>query len=666
MKAVDDPDIDRFPEPGPANNPLASWYSPGLSDELGDRLLMFDNSSAPSLELLRFRPALTAHPAFEAALRERVDQLSVFSHPSFSTIRAVEHLGRSDGLALLSNYIPGRRLSEVLQEARGPAFATALIQLLAPALSSLRQQGGTGAGHGSMASNRIIITPEGRLVIVEHALGPALEALRLDPVRLRAEFGVAVPPSRDPYPRLDIRADYFQLGLVALSLLVGRQVRPDVTPDQVAQLLAQVAPNADRESPVLFRRLRVWLERALQLNGEIFRSPSDAQDALNSVADPAAAPRTLQHRPARAIPAHTETSPASAAESRPSIDVVTAAPPAGRDTITPPDPPGHIAIATASEDADRAPIGEASSTPVEREPLAEASAGPASWNGYRDAISDHVMPRVNESMTMLKRSGARLRSSLSTAFEFPAPGLAQSVAAVLALCVIGESLVIATLLNRRAAPATPAVLVETGIPGADVVVDGQPAGTTPLQLTIGKDTHSVRVVDARPPVPTAGLEPEPAAVSPAPAASRSDAVTPPAPQRSGGIRLVSPFEVEVFDGEQRLGSSATGIVSAAAGRRELDLINARLGYRARRVVDVKVGRVTAVELAPPNGLMSINASPWAEVLIDGKPAGETPLANLSVSLGEHEVIFRHPQLGEQRRTALVRVDGVTRVSVTFQ
>ena len=308
MKAVDDPDIDRFPEPGPANNPLASWYAPGLSDELGDRLLMFDNSSAPSLELLRFRGPLSVDPVFEAALRERVERLSQFSHPSFATVRAVENLGPNDGLALLSNFTPGRRLSEVLQDARGPAFATALIQLLAPALASLRQQGG-GTGHGALATNRIIITPEGRLVIVEHVIGPALEALRIDPDRLRSEFGVAVPPSRAAYPRLDIRADYFQLGIVALSLLVGRQVRADVSLEEVRRLLAHVASTADRESPVLFRRLRVWLERALQLDGEIFRSPSDAQDALNNVADPVAAPRTLQHQPARAIPERTETRP---------------------------------------------------------------------------------------------------------------------------------------------------------------------------------------------------------------------------------------------------------------------------------------------------------------------------------------------------------------------
>ena len=129
---------------------------------------------------------------------------------------------------------------------------------------------------------------------------------------------------------------------------------------------------------------------------------------------------------------------------------------------------------------------------------------------------------------------------------------------------------------------------------------------------------------------------------------------------------MTPFEVEVFDGDTRLGSSSTDIISAPAGRRELDLVNSRLGYRVRRVVEIRAGRVTALDVSPPNGLLSINASPWAEVWIDGKPAGETPLANLSVSLGEHEIIFRHPQLGEQRRTALVRMEGVTRVSANFQ
>jgi hypothetical protein len=140
----------------------------------------------------------------------------------------------------------------------------------------------------------------------------------------------------------------------------------------------------------------------------------------------------------------------------------------------------------------------------------------------------------------------------------------------------------------------------------------------------------------------------------------------PVPQRSGGIRLSSPIELEVFEGDTRLGSSATGIVSAPAGRRELDLVNSVLGFRLRQSVNIKAGQVVPLTVTPPNGVININAVPWAEVLIDGKVVGETPIGNLSLPLGNHEITFRHPKFAELRQTALVRSDTITRVSVNLQ
>src|SRR5436305_8364817 len=110
--------------------PLASWYAQGLSDGLGDRLLMFDNSDAPSLELLRFRQDLAQIPGFEAALRSQVHRLDRFRHPAFARVRSVQRFEPDDDLALISNCTPGKRLSEVLHHARGPAFAAALIRQL--------------------------------------------------------------------------------------------------------------------------------------------------------------------------------------------------------------------------------------------------------------------------------------------------------------------------------------------------------------------------------------------------------------------------------------------------------------------------------------------------------------------------------------------------------
>src|SRR5262245_36134304 len=82
--------------------PVASWYTQGHSDAIGDRLLMFDNTGTPSLELLRFRPEVVATSGFEDALRERVYLIQRFTHPAFPEIRAIEYLEGTDDLTLVS------------------------------------------------------------------------------------------------------------------------------------------------------------------------------------------------------------------------------------------------------------------------------------------------------------------------------------------------------------------------------------------------------------------------------------------------------------------------------------------------------------------------------------------------------------------------------------
>ena len=78
------------------------------------------------------------------------------------------------------------------------------------------------------------------------------------------------------------------------------------------------------------------------------------------------------------------------------------------------------------------------------------------------------------------------------------------------------------------------------------------------------------------------------------------------------------------------------------------------------------GETAAVKVDLPNGTIALNATPWAEVFIDGRSAGETPIGNLSVSVGSHEVVFRHPELGEQRTVATVTLTTPTRLSVDMR
>jgi serine/threonine-protein kinase len=66
------------------------------------------------------------------------------------------------------------------------------------------------------------------------------------------------------------------------------------------------------------------------------------------------------------------------------------------------------------------------------------------------------------------------------------------------------------------------------------------------------------------------------------------------------------------------------------------------------------------------GTLSVNAQPWAEVWVDGQRIGETPIGNLSLPIGHHELVVRHPQLGERRQTVAVGANGPSRIGIDLR
>ena len=89
MSTARDLIVDQLPPAAENGTRLTTWYAQGHSDGLGDRLLMFDNTTAPSWELLRFKPELARDPRFATALRHRIETLSTFQHPAFPVVRSM-------------------------------------------------------------------------------------------------------------------------------------------------------------------------------------------------------------------------------------------------------------------------------------------------------------------------------------------------------------------------------------------------------------------------------------------------------------------------------------------------------------------------------------------------------------------------------------------------
>ncbi|HYT74224.1 MAG TPA: hypothetical protein VEL79_05715, partial [Vicinamibacterales bacterium] len=135
---------------------------------------------------------------------------------------------------------------------------------------------------------------------------------------------------------------------------------------------------------------------------------------------------------------------------------------------------------------------------------------------------------------------------------------------------------------------------------------------------------------------------------------------------SGWLVVKAPFAIEIHENGRMIGSTDADRIMMASGRHDIQLVNDTLGYQAKRVVQVVPGKVASLNIDLPQGVININASPWAEVWIDGRRAGETPIGNLPLSIGPHEVVFRHPQLGEKKQAVSVTLSAPVRLSMDMK
>jgi hypothetical protein len=202
-------------------------------------------------------------------------------------------------------------------------------------------------------------------------------------------------------------------------------------------------------------------------------------------------------------------------------------------------------------------------------------------------------------------------------------------------------------------PAAPTgrLEIETQPAGARVLLNGQPAGQTPVTLdAVPAGRHTVTLVTG------SGSVRRTVRVD-AGRTARLDV-----PIFSGWVAVFAPFTVEVSAGGRVVGTTDDPRILLSPGRHELTLRNRALGYHAVQAVDIEPGQVRTVTL-DPRGQASFNATPWAEVWIDGQKAGDTPIANLKLPLGTREVVFRHPQLGERRTTVTITASTPSAVSM---
>jgi PEGA domain len=198
--------------------------------------------------------------------------------------------------------------------------------------------------------------------------------------------------------------------------------------------------------------------------------------------------------------------------------------------------------------------------------------------------------------------------------------------------------------------------------GADVRLDGVPKGVTPLVINdIAPGQHRVTL--------SAGGNVVNRTVNVTRGNTATVVVSTATVETAGSggwISVDTPMEMEILEGGRVLGTTRTDRLMLPVGSHRIEFARADLEFTTARTVQIVAGKTAIVAISRPSGRLSVNAVPWADVSIDGSPMGTTPLGELSVPIGTHEVVFRHPQLGERRQTVTIKAQTPARIGVDLR
>jgi hypothetical protein len=705
-----------------------------FADGLGVRTVIAERGTE-LLELLSINPEFVSVPAFEFALRERVSRLANFRHAYYARVRRVDRLEGGKGLGVVSEHATGSRLSHILEVAERHSLdldvnaALCLIRQIVPAIAMLHHNA-RDVAHGLVAPERILVTPQARIVITDYVLGSAVEQLHLSRERLWRDLQAAIPPGAG-HPRLDHRADVMQIGVVSLSLVLGRRLGLDELRGLSEMLASATETTVLGEREPISPPLRRWLARALQLDPRSsFESAEEAQRGLDDVLseeggyvtapialeafltsyrqyaalgpdpDATAAPAPEPQRVTRPEPSR----PSSSASSRQEVRAERAAPAVSAYGAPEPAPSSgpSLAVISAAEPVYEDPVSVTAQT-YEPVPVVndEPNVALAYTSSHREAKA-RKLERLALILCFLVAAGegayiwstrAGAAAPLTTAGVIavdsrptgagividgrdrgvtPAEIRVSPGAHVLELKTGSFSRVLP--LNVRAgvvhsqyiempsAETTGQVEVR-GAVGARVLVDGQLRGAAPLTLTdLPPGEHDIAVESET------GVNRQRVSVAAGATvvADFTALASLPPPPTAGWITVSAPYEMQILEEGRLIGTSASGRLELPPGRHTLELVNETLAFRTTTTVDVILGRGTRIPVRLPLGSISINATPWAEVWIDGERVGETPIGNLPVPIGPHEVVFKHPELGEQRHAVSVTAGSPARLSVNLK
>lgn len=205
--------------------------------------------------------------------------------------------------------------------------------------------------------------------------------------------------------------------------------------------------------------------------------------------------------------------------------------------------------------------------------------------------------------------------------------------------------------------------IESEPAGAQVEIDGVFRGRTPLVFSdMAPGQYRIRVLAGDTAVDRAVTVTSGTTAALVVAAAGAGNVT----AAGGWLTVQAPFELDIVQDGRVLGNTKMDRLMLPTGSHRIELINGGLEFSATRTVQILAGKTSDIVIGLPSGRLSVNAMPWADVSLDGASLGTTPLGDLTVPIGVHELVFRHPQFGERRQLVTVKAETVARIGIDLR
>ena len=156
----------------------------------------------------------------------------------------------------------------------------------------------------------------------------------------------------------------------------------------------------------------------------------------------------------------------------------------------------------------------------------------------------------------------------------------------------------------------------------------------------------------------------------------------PAFSASASLTLIAKPAARVWIDDKPYGSTPVTNLKVTSGTHRVRYVNEKMGIQKEFNIKVPAGehltcthdfktaesqclKASQVE-AKGTAKITLISTPAAEVYVDGVLRGNTPLENLSVTAGEHQIEFRHSKYGSEKRAVDLLQNQKMTVEVVFQ